>query len=137
MRIASYNVNSLRARLPIVLRWLAESGTDVLCVQETKVQDSEFPADAFDEIGYNYAFRGQKSYNGVAVLSKYPIGRADYGLPDEPKDEPRLIRVEIAGLNIVNTYVPQGYMPDTDKFEYKLQWFTRLLDYLRSRGLRL
>jgi exodeoxyribonuclease-3 len=131
MKIASYNVNSLRARLPIVLQWLADSGTDVLCVQETKVQDSEFPTDAFDEIGYNYAFRGQKSYNGVAVLSKHPIGRAEYGLPDEPKDEPRLIRVEIAGLTIVNTYVPQGYMPDTDKFQYKLHWFARLLDYFR------
>ena len=89
MKIASYNVNSLRARLPIVLQWLADSRADVLCLQETKVQDADFPTEVFDEIGYNYAFKGQKSYNGVAILSKHPIGRVEYGLPDEPKDEPK------------------------------------------------
>lgn len=131
MQIASYNVNSLRARLPIVLQWLADSQVDVLCVQETKVQDVDFPTEAFDEIGYRYAFRGQKSYNGVAILSKHPIKHVEYGLFDEPKDEPRLIRGEIAGLTIVNTYVPQGHSPDSEKFQYKLQWFARLLDYFR------
>jgi exodeoxyribonuclease-3 len=132
MKIASYNVNSLRARLPVVLAWLAEAQVDVLCVQETKVQDAEFPGEAFDEIGYNCAFKGQKSYNGVAILSKRPIGHTECGLPDEPRDEPRLIRAEIAGLVIVNTYVPQGYLPDSDKFQYKLQWFSRLLGYFRQ-----
>ena len=121
MKIASYNVNSLRARLPIVLQWLADSRADVLCLQETKVQDADFPTEVFDEIGYNYAFKGQKSYNGVAILSKHPIGNVEYGLPDEPRDEPRLI----------NTYVPQGYSPDSEKFRYKLQWFARLLDYFQ------
>jgi exodeoxyribonuclease-3 len=132
VRIASYNVNSLRARLPIVIQWLTDSQVDVLCVQETKVQDVDFPTEVFDEIGYNTAFRGQKSYNGVAILSKHPIEKVEYGLPDEPKDEPRLIRAEVTGLTIVNTYVPQGQSPDSDKFQYKLQWFTRLLDYFRG-----
>jgi len=131
MKIASFNVNSLRARLPIVLQWLAESQTDVLCVQETKVQDADFPTEPFDAIGYHYAFKGQKSYNGVAILSKHPIEHVEYGLPDEPKDESRLIKAEIAGLTIVNTYVPQGHSPDSEKFQYKLQWFARLLDYFQ------
>ena len=131
MRIASYNVNSLRARLPIVLQWLADSQVDVLCVQETKVQDVDFPTVAFDETGYHYAFKGQKSYNGVAILSKHPIEHVEYGLPDEPRDEPRLIRAQIAGITIANTYVPQGQSPDSEKFQYKLQWFARLLDYFR------
>lgn len=131
MKIASYNVNSLRARLPIVLRWLADSQADVLCMQETKVQDEDFPTEVFDEIGYCYSFKGQKSYNGVAILSRYPIQHVVYGLPDEPKDKARLITAEIVGLTIVNTYVPQGHSPDSEKFQYKLQWFTRLLDYFR------
>lgn len=132
MKIASYNVNSLRVRLPIVLEWLAESGADVLCAQETKVQDADFPREAFDEAGYHYAFKGQKTYNGVAILSRHPIEHIEYGLPDEPHDEARLIRAEIAGITIVNTYVPQGYLPETDKFQYKLQWFARLRKYFEQ-----
>ncbi|MCK5473699.1 MAG: endonuclease/exonuclease/phosphatase family protein, partial [Planctomycetes bacterium] len=73
MKIASFNVNSIRARLPIVLDWLSQTKIDVLCVQETKVQDVDFPADAFDEIGYKYVFKGQKSYNGVAIFSRSEI----------------------------------------------------------------
>jgi len=129
MKIATFNVNSLRARMPIVLEWLAKVSPDVLCVQETKVQDEDFPTQAFDEVGYHYAFKGQKSYNGVAILSRHPIENIQYGLPDEPHDEPRLIRVEVMGLPIVNTYVPQGYLPESEKFQYKLQWFARLRKY--------
>jgi len=132
MKIASYNVNSLRVRLPIVLQWLADSQTDVLCLQETKVQDGDFPTEAFDNIGYHYAFKGQKSYNGVAILSKRPIENIDYGLQDEPADEARLIRAEINGIVIINTYVPQGYLPDSEKFQYKLKWFGRLLKYFQQ-----
>ena len=129
MKIATFNVNSLRARMPIVLEWLAKACPDVLCVQETKVQDADFPAGAFEEAGYRCAFKGQKSYNGVAIFSRHPIESIEYGLPDEPRDEPRLIRAEVAGVTIVNTYVPQGYLPDSDKFQYKLQWFARLRKY--------
>jgi exodeoxyribonuclease III len=126
MKIASFNVNSLRMRLEIVLGWLAEQKPDVLCVQETKVQDGDFPAEAFKDSGYNYIFKGQKSYNGVAIFSRSDIKKVQIGFEDEPKDEARLIKAEINGVTIVNTYVPQGYLPESDKFQYKLEWFKRL-----------
>ena len=132
MKIASFNVNSLRARLQIVTNWLSENQPDVLCVQETKVQDKDFPAEAFDEIGYNYVFKGQKSYNGVAIFSKEKIKNAPSGFDDEPKDESRLITAKINGITIVNTYVPQGYLPDSEKFDYKLNWFDRLLSFFET-----
>ncbi len=132
MKVASFNVNSLRVRLPVILPWLAEYQPDVLCVQETKVQDIDFPAEAFEGTGYKYVFKGQKKYNGVAIFSKSEITNVEYGFSDEPKDEPRLIKAEINKINIVNTYVPQGYMPDSEKFEYKLKWFDRLLEYFKK-----
>jgi exodeoxyribonuclease III len=132
MRIASFNANSLRARMPIVLDWLNEKRPDVLCVQETKVQDKDFPAEVFDEAGYNYVFAGQKSYNGVAILSKSRIADVKMGFDDEPKDQPRLIKAEINGVIIVNTYVPQGYLPESDKFQYKLEWFGRLRRFFEN-----
>jgi exodeoxyribonuclease-3 len=133
MRIASFNVNSVRARLPIVTAWLQSSRPEVLALQETKVQDDDFPAAAFEEIGYRCVVRGQKSYNGVALLTATALEDVRIGLLDEPKDEPRLISGRLNGLTIVNTYVPQGYMADSEKFLYKLEWFARLLDYFRTR----
>ena len=127
MKVASFNVNSLRARLTIVLQWLAEYQPDILCVQETKVQDTDFPTDAFDRTEYKYVFKGQKSYNGVAIFSRSEISNVQFGFDDEPKDQPRLIKAEINGIVIVNTYIPQGYLPESEKFEYKLNWFNRLL----------
>jgi exodeoxyribonuclease-3 len=129
MKVASFNVNSLRARLPVVLRWLGKHQPDVLCVQETKVQDVDFPAGEFDKTDYGYVFKGQKSYNGVAIFGRSEIVNVQYGFADEPKDEARLIRAEINGVFVVNTYVPQGYMPESEKFEYKLGWFRRLRRY--------
>jgi len=132
VKIASYNVNSLRVRLPIVLQWLKDHQADVLCVQETKVQDGDFPTEAFENSGYKYAFKGQKSYNGVAIFSRHPIEQVQYGLHDEPKDEARLITASINGIFIVNTYVPQGNSPESEKFQYKLQWFYRLRKYFEQ-----
>ena len=129
MKVASFNVNSLRARLPVVQGWLGASGPDVLCVQETKVQDVDFPKDAFDQTGYKYVFRGEKKYNGVAIFSKSEIKKVRFGFDDEPKDGPRLVRAQINGVSIVNTYVPQGYERESEKFEYKLKWFERLLEF--------
>jgi len=126
MKIASFNVNSLRARLPIVLEWLDAQTPDVLCVQETKVQDTDFPSEAFEQAGYNFVFKGQKSYNGVAIFSKNDISNIRMGLDDEPKDEPRLIAAQVNKVTIVNTYIPQGREPESDMFEYKLDWFKRL-----------
>jgi len=127
MKVASFNVNSLRARLTLVLQWLAEHQPDILCVQETKVQDTDFPTDAFDRTEYKYVFKGQKSYNGVAIFSRSEISNVQFGFDNEPKDQPRLIKAEINGIVIVNTYIPQGYLPESEKFEYKLNWFNRLL----------
>ncbi len=132
MKIASFNVNSLRMRLSQVIRWLAENQPDVLCVQETKVQDVDFPNEAFDEIEYSYVFKGQKSYNGVAIFSKTEIKNVRFGFDNEPKDQPRLIKAEIGGIVVVNTYIPQGYSPESEKFQYKLKWFERLLKFFNK-----
>ena len=132
MRIASFNVNSIRARLPIVTGWLEKNRPDVLAVQETKVQDPDFPLQAFEDIGYQAVFRGQKSYNGVALFSLHSIDDVEFGLRDEPRDKPRLVKASVNGLTIVNTYVPQGFQVDSDKFTYKLEWFERLLAYFRD-----
>jgi len=132
MKIASFNVNSLRARLGLVLGWLAEHQPDVLCVQETKVQDVDFPTDAFDGTEYQYVFKGQKSYNGVAIFSRSEISNVQFGFDDEPKDQPRLVKAEIKDIVIVNTYIPQGYVPESEKFEYKLNWFNRLFTLFKK-----
>lgn len=130
MKIATFNVNSLRKRLPIVLAWLEEHRPDVLCLQETKVQDSEFPLLAFEPTGYYVTFRGMKSYNGVAVLSRSKPEQVCYGFDDwEESDDSRLLCVVIAGLPIVNTYVPQGFEIDSPKYRYKLRWYARLRNY--------
>ena len=130
MRIATFNVNSLRRRLPIVLAWLEAQRPDVLCLQETKVQDAEFPALELAASGYHLTFRGMKGYNGVAVLSRRAPEAVFYGFDDggDP-DEARLLRVVIDGVPIVNTYVPQGYEIDSPKYAYKLAWFARLRAY--------
>ena len=104
MKIASFNVNSIRTRLPIVTEWLKANRPDVLAMQETKVQDESFPTAAFEEIGYTCAFRGQKSYNGVAFATRHEIRDVTFGLPDEPRDEARLIAASIQGITLVNTY---------------------------------
>lgn len=132
MKIGSFNVNSLRSRLPIVIRWLAEHQPNVLCVQETKVQDADFPTDAFEAAGYKHVFKGQKSYNGVAIFSKSQISNVKFGFDDEPKDQTRLIAAEIAGIVVVNTYIPQGDSPESEKFEYKLNWFNHLLTFFNK-----
>jgi exodeoxyribonuclease III len=130
MKIATFNVNSLRARLPILVEWLKAAAPDILCLQETKVQDLDFPHADIEATGYNYVFKGQKTYNGVAILSRSKIEDTTYGLPEEPYDEPRLITAIVDGITIVNTYVPQGVSADSEYFAYKLKWFSRLRHYL-------
>jgi len=129
MKVASFNVNSLRARLDTLIPWLCNTAVDVLAVQETKVQDADFPRAPFAEIGYRCTFAGQKSYNGVAIFTRDKPTNVKAGFDDEPRDESRLIRADVAGITIVNTYVPQGYLPHSRKFDYKLDWFRRLRDY--------
>jgi exodeoxyribonuclease-3 len=131
-KVASFNVNSIRVRLPLVLDWLQKNRPDVLAMQETKVQDQQFPHEAFERIGYRCVFRGQKSYNGVAVAAAQEITETEFGFPDEPRDESRLMKVRIGKMILINTYVPQGRLPVSDQFRYKLDWFQRLLEYFRA-----
>ncbi len=129
MKIATFNTNSLRSRLPIVLDWLSEHTPDVLCVQETKVQDKDFPLDAFDGSGYDVVFLGQKSYNGVAIFANTKMTDIVRGLPGTDPDEARFIKATVAGLHIVNTYIPQGREPKSEMFAYKLSWYKQLKKY--------
>jgi exodeoxyribonuclease-3 len=129
MKVASFNVNSIRARAEIVLEWLTRESPDVLCIQETKVVDDDFPVSVFKEVHYDPVFCGQKSYNGVAVLSRLPVDNVRIGFDDNMSEGTRLISAEINSVPIVNTYIPQGYDPLSEKFQYKLEWFKRLYDY--------
>ncbi len=133
MKIATFNVNSIRKRLPIVLEWLDTQRPDVLCLQETKVQDAEFPLLALTSTGYHVAYRGMKGYNGVATVSRVPAQEVSYGFTARGgADDVRLQRVVIKGVPIINTYVPQGFEIDSPKYQYKLRWFARLLRYFRA-----
>ena len=127
LKIATFNVNSVRARLDLVTGWLQREHPDALCLQEIKVQDSEFPADAFHNIGYHIVFRGQKAHAGVAIASKEEPQDVSSGLDDGGEPDPaRLIRAVVRGVPIVNTYVPQGQSVDSPHFQYKLEWLARL-----------
>jgi exodeoxyribonuclease-3 len=125
--IATFNVNSIRARMHILLPWLEKTSPDIVCLQETKVQDHEFPVTPFQDAGYHVTFKGQKSYNGVAILSKSEPSSVTHGFDDGgPADESRLLVVGIDGITVVNTYVPQGRDVDHEMYQYKLEWFERL-----------
>lgn len=131
MKVATFNVNSIRVRLDTVLAWLETHRPDVLCLQETKCQDSEFPALVLSSSGYHLQFRGMKSYNGVAVLTRTPPDETSFGLNDGEieNDDARLARVVYQGIPILNTYVPNGFKLGTPQYAYKLQWFERLRRY--------
>jgi len=127
VKIATYNVNSIRQRLPIVLDWLARRRPDVMCLQETKVQDQDFPADAIREAGYHAVYRGMKGYNGVATLSLEPPELVIHGLHEGPDNEDfRIIQATVGGIRIINSYVPQGHSITSDKYAFKLAWFRRV-----------
>ena len=130
MRIATWNVNSVNARLETVLGWFREAQPDVACLQEIKCVDEKFPADAFERLGYNIAIHGQKSYNGVALLSKTPLEDVRRGLP-EPGDEEqsRYLEAVVSGptpVRVASIYLPNGNPVATEKFGYKLAWMDRL-----------
>ncbi len=127
MIIATFNANSIRSRLGIVLDWLHINQPDMLCIQETKVQDADFPTTPFAEAGYQVAFCGEKSYNGVAIVSRQPPDDVHFGLDDGgPDDATRFAAARFGALQIVNTYVPQGREIDHPMYAYKLEWFRRL-----------
>jgi exodeoxyribonuclease-3 len=130
MRIATWNVNSVNARLETVLRWFEETKPDVACLQEIKCVDEKFPAEAFERLGYNVAVHGQKSYNGVALLSKAPMEDVRKGLPNgDGDDHARYVEAVISGprpVRVASIYLPNGNPVDSEKYPYKLAWIDRL-----------
>ncbi|HHV49914.1 MAG TPA: exodeoxyribonuclease III [Rhodocyclaceae bacterium] len=132
MKIAAWNVNSLKVRLPHLLDWLAEAQPDVVCLQELKLEDQNFPRAEIEAAGYHAAFAGQKTYNGVALLAKAPIGEVTVGNPLFADEQKRLISGTVDGIRVVCAYMPNGQEVGCDKYDYKLRWLAALADWLSS-----
>lgn len=132
MKVATWNVNSLRVRLDQVLDWLAATGPDVLCIQETKLQDEAFPRERIETLGYHAAFSGQKTYNGVALLSRHPMADIETELPGLEDPQRRVLAATIGPVRVLNLYVPNGKEVGSDKYEYKLKWLEHLVAHARA-----
>lgn len=132
MKLATWNVNSLNVRLPHVLDWLAAQQPDVLCLQETKQEDSKFPYAALAEAGYNALHSGQKTYNGVAILSRQPQTDILVGIPDFADEQKRVVAATVNDIRIVCAYIPNGQAVDSDKYQYKLRWLEALTSWLQQ-----
>ncbi len=134
MKIAAWNVNSIRARLDRLVAWLASAQPDILCLQELKCADAEFPLEAIRAAGYHAAVHGQKTYNGVAILAKTEPTDVVRGLSDGVDDtHARLIAATVNGIRVISAYVPNGQQVDSPAYEYKLEWYRRLRRYLDTR----
>ncbi len=131
MKIATWNVNSILARLPHVTRWLAAALPDVLCIQETKCSDDKFPLLDLQATGYDCVIFGQQAYNGVAILSRAGCASVQRGYPgDEATSHSRLLAVDVAGVRVINVYVPNGQAVGSEKYHFKLEWLKRLREFL-------
>lgn len=138
MQIASWNINGIKARLPVVLQWLEQQKPDIVGLQEIKTIDENFPREPFEELGYNVETFGQKSFNGVALLSRLPFDEVHRGLPgDENDEQARLIEgvfsTPTGVVRVCNIYLPNGNPVDSDKFPYKLAWMDRLNRFAATR----
>lgn len=133
MKIATWNVNSLTVRLPHVLNWLKTNPVDVLALQETKVIDEKFPFEEIKHAGYHVAFSGQKTYNGVAVLSKIPLSESVTDIPGLDDPQRRILATTVGDYRIVNLYVPNGSDVSSDKFVYKLLWLSKMTAFLQAQ----
>jgi len=138
MRIATWNVNSVKQRIDNILAWLAERQPDVVCLQETKCVDDAFPRDAFEALGFNVAVHGQKAFNGVAILSKMPIDEVTARLPGDDEDtHARFLEAVISTregvVRVASLYLPNGNPPGTEKYDYKIKWMDRLIHYAGER----
>lgn len=131
MKIASWNVNSLKVRLPQLLEWLAMQRPDIVCLQETKLEDHNFPLAEIESAGYQAVFSGQKTYNGVALVSRKKLSDVIFGNPYFPDPQKRLISGCVDGKRIICAYVPNGQALGSDKFEYKLAWLAALVAWLK------
>ncbi|HEY9684675.1 MAG TPA: exodeoxyribonuclease III [Oculatellaceae cyanobacterium] len=134
MLVASWNVNSVTVRVPHLLTWLQEVSPDVLCVQETKIVDEKFPKETFEALGYNCEFYGEKTYNGVAIISKLPIENVQKGFVEEvTPPAKRFIEASVGRLRVLNAYIPNGQSVGSEKYLYKLRWLESLLTHLRNQ----
>jgi exodeoxyribonuclease-3 len=134
MKIATWNVNSVRARQERLLNWLKTRQPDVLCLQELKGLEKDFPTEEVRELGYHAALYGQKTYNGVAILAKTEPADVVRGIPDDVEDpQARVIAATVNGIRVVSIYAPNGQAVDSPAYEYKLEWYTRLRRYLDTR----
>lgn len=136
MQLATWNVNSLSVRLPQVVDWLAANPVDVLALQELKMTDDKFPADVFAQAGYQAQWFGQKTYNGVALLSKMPATDVVKNIPGFEDDMARVITGTVNGIRVVGAYFPNGQEPGSEKFEYKMEWLTSLRRWLKDELTR-
>ena len=132
MKIATWNVNSLRVRLPHLLDWLERHRPDAMCLQETKCEDAKFPAAELREAGYCSLHHGQRTYNGVAILSREEGGAVCRGIPAFADEQSRVLAADVGGIRLVSVYVPNGQAPGSEKYAYKLRWLEALAAWLRS-----
>ena len=132
MKLATWNVNSLKVRLAYTLDWLAINQPDVLCLQETKQEDSKFPLVEFQQAGYQAVFMGQKTYNGVAIISKLVPENVIYGIPNFLDEQKRMIAATLGDVRVVCIYVPNGQSVGSDKYKYKLAWLDALCEWLKA-----
>src|SRR5512147_403496 len=130
MKLATWNVNSLKVRLPHLTDWLAAAQPDAICLQELKTEDAKFPRAELAAAGYQSAFYGQKTYNGVAILSRSPATDVVTGMAEFPDEQKRVIAATVGGVRVVCVYCPNGQAVGSDKYDYKLRWFAALKDYL-------
>lgn len=136
MKIATWNVNSLKVRLPHLLDWLATTQTDVVCLQETKLEDAKFPRAEIEAAGYQVAFSGQKTYNGVAIVSRQPLLDVQAGIPGFEDEQKRVVAATLDGIRVVCVYIPNGQSLDSDKYVYKLRWLNALNAWLKDELAR-
>lgn len=133
LKLASWNVNSLKVRLDRVLDWLESTQVDLLALQETKLLDENFPAAAFIEKGYHIVYSGQKTYNGVAVISRYPISDIITDISDLDDPQRRILAVTVSGIRLINLYVPNGAELTSDKYQYKLNWLQKVTVFIQQQ----
>jgi exodeoxyribonuclease-3 len=136
MKLATWNVNSLKVRLPQVLDWLGRHRPDALCLQETKLEDANFPVQALREAGYQSVYSGQKTYNGVAIVSRTPATDVAAGIPGFDDEQKRVLAATVGGVRVVCVYVPNGESVDSDKYRYKLRWLAALAAWLKQELVR-
>jgi exodeoxyribonuclease-3 len=132
MKLATWNINSLTVRLPQVLDWLQANPVDVLALQELKMTDDKFPADAFTQAGYCAQWFGQKTYNGVALISRSPAEQVVKNIPGFDDDMSRVITATVEGVRVIGAYFPNGQAPGSDKFEYKMEWLKGLRTWVKA-----